>query len=180
MSNIWVVSDTHFNHANILKFTDSRTGKRVRTFADVTEMNEMMIQRWNEVVRPGDKVYHLGDVFFGDKEAFKKLWPRLMGSKRLIVGNHDDIPFLASGGFFQKVQESRVFKPERMIFSHRPLHPNEAHVGPPSAGTTLVNVHGHIHQNPSPKGAYINVSVEAIDYRPIAFEELTKQVGELL
>jgi len=181
MSNIWVISDTHFNHANILKFTDSRTGLRVRPeFSSVEEMNETMIQRWNEVVRPGDKVYHLGDVFFGDKDAFKRLWPRLMGSKRLIVGNHDEIPFLASGGFFQKVSESRVFKAERMIFSHRPLHPSEAHVGPPSAGTTLVNVHGHIHQTPSPKGAYINVSVEAIDYRPMAFEELVAKAKKLL
>ena len=24
-NNIWVVSDTHFNHANILRFTDSRS-----------------------------------------------------------------------------------------------------------------------------------------------------------
>lgn len=179
--DIWVISDTHFGHANILKFQDSVTGELVRPgFENVEHMDETMVERWNEVVKEGDRVYHLGDVFFGDKERFQKIWPRLKGSKRLIVGNHDDIKFLSSGGFFQKVLESRIFREERMIFSHRPLHPIEAQVGPPGAGTPLVNVHGHIHQNPSPRGEYINVSVEVTDYRPVAFEELSAKAKRIL
>jgi len=62
--DIWVISDTHFDHANILNFTD-KVGKPTRNFADVDEMNETMIANWNSVVKPGDKVYHLGDVLFG-------------------------------------------------------------------------------------------------------------------
>ena len=49
-----------------------------------------MIENWNSVVKKGDYVYHLGDVFFGSKETFPALWNRLNGSKRLIIGNHDD------------------------------------------------------------------------------------------
>src|SRR6056297_2500022 len=111
MSDIWVISDTHFFHSNILKFTDSTTGKLIRgsRFDSVEEMNECMLDNWNSVVKPGDKVYHLGDVFIGPKEDFQKFWPKLNGGKRLIVGNHDDIKFLASGGFFQKVQMWRMF-----------------------------------------------------------------------
>lgn len=188
--DIWIISDTHFRHANILKFTDGKTGKLVRgdTFANVDEMDEHMIERWNSVVKQGDIVYHLGDVVMGDREWFKSNWPRLNGSKRLIVGNHDDIPFLASGGFFKKVQMWRMFPEFGLIFSHVPLHQSslkrhwikrEDHnlvqywwKRYTSRNKCLLNVHGHIHQNPSPSGPYRNVSVEAINYTPINIEEL--------
>jgi calcineurin-like phosphoesterase family protein len=172
--NIWVVSDTHFNHANILRFTDSNTGELIRPgFADVTEMNEVMIQNWNGVVRPGDKVYHLGDVFFGDRDYFKRMWPRLMGSKRLIVGNHDDVPFLSSGGFFQKVQMWRIFAEFNILMSHVPLHESGLYRGK-NRDTPMLNVHGHIHQNKSPKGPYHCVCVEQTNYTPVHIEDLAK------
>jgi calcineurin-like phosphoesterase family protein len=174
MGDIWVVSDTHFNHVNILRFTDSKSGDLIRPeFADVQEMNEIMIQRWNEVVRPGDKVYHLGDVVMGtDQESWmKRHWPRLMGQKRLIVGNHDNIKMLASGGFFAKVEMWRVFSEFGLILSHVPLHESGLYRGA-SEGKQMLNVHGHIHQNASPKGPYRCVCVEQTNYRPINIEEL--------
>jgi len=176
MSDIWVISDTHFFHSNILKFTDSTTGKLIRgsRFDSVEEMNECMLDNWNSVVKPGDKVYHLGDVFIGPKEDFQKFWPKLNGSKRLIVGNHDDIKFLASGGFFSKVQMWRMFPEFGLLFSHVPLDPSGLRRGAPTDENApmLLNVHGHIHQNPSPTEHHRNVSVEAIDYTPINIEEL--------
>ena len=66
MSNIWVISDTHFRHSNILNFIDHNTGKLVRPmFTDVDAMDEHIIERWNSVVKTGDTVYHLGDVVMG-------------------------------------------------------------------------------------------------------------------
>ena len=178
MRDIWIISDTHFRHANILKFAD-RNGNLIRPgFEDVDAMDEHMIERWNSVVKQGDIVYHLGDVVMGDKEWFKKNWPRLNGSKRLIVGNHDDIPFLSNGGFFKKVQMWRMFPEFGLMFSHVPLHPSnllrlkEKGGNWPDDCESLLNVHGHIHQNPSPEGPYRNVSVEAIDYTPVNIEEL--------
>jgi calcineurin-like phosphoesterase family protein len=178
--DIWVISDTHFRHENILKFTDSTTGDLIRgnRFSSVDEMDEHMIERWNSVVKKGDIVYHLGDVVMGDKEWFKKNWPRVNGSKRLIVGNHDDIPFLSAGGFFKKVSMWRMFPEFGLMLSHVPLHPSNLlrmtkHDGKwPDDSETLLNIHGHIHQNPSPEGPYRNMSVEAIDYTPVNIEEL--------
>lgn len=167
MGNIWVISDTHFGHSNILGFKDFE-GKPVRDFSSVEEMNEVMVEQWNSVVKPGDKVYHLGDVFFGSKEDFKSLWPRLNGSKRLVVGNHDDIKFLSSGGFFKKVMMWRVFPEFGLLLTHTPQH-QSALTG---RRTELLNVHGHIHQNPSPKGPYKCVCVEQVDYTPVNIEEL--------
>lgn len=171
--NIWVISDTHFNHSNILTFSD-KVGKPVRDFPSVEDMNETMIDRWNSVVMPGDKVYHLGDVFFGDKEWFKKNWPRLKGKKRLIVGNHDDITFLSSGGFFSKVYMWRVFRDFNLLLTHVPVHPST--LGEDRLdGRQIINVHGHIHQNPSPEGPYRCVCVEQTNYTPVHIEELTKK-----
>ena len=179
MSDIWVTSDTHFFHTNILSFTDAYTGLRMRPeFSSVEEMNECMVDRWNSVVKPGDKVYHLGDVVMGNLEEFKKLWPRLTGSKRLIVGNHDDIKFLSSGGFFQKVQMWRMFPEFGLLMSHVPLHPSSLMRGAPDKNfaehppNQMLNIHGHIHQNPSPEGPYKCVCVEQTNYTPVNIEEL--------
>lgn len=135
-------------------------------------MNELMIQRWNEAIRPGDKVYHLGDVVMGtDQEGWmKRHWPRLMGQKRAIWGNHDNIKMLSRGGFFAKGEIWRVFSEFGLILSHIPLHESSLIRG--SKGEQMVNVHGHIHQNKSPKGPYRCVCVEQTDYRPINIEEL--------
>lgn len=172
MRNIWVISDTHFGHENILNFMD-KNGNPVRPFSSVKEMDEHMIDCWNSVVKQGDKVYHLGDVFFGPKDNFKSLWPKLNGSKRLIVGNHDDIKFLSSGGFFQKVEMWRVWPEHKLLFSHVPLHQSMIQRFKSREETVLyTNVHGHIHQNKSPDGRYINVSAEAVNYTPVNLEEL--------
>ena len=79
---LFIVSDTHWNHTNIIKFCD-------RPFKTVEEMNEELIKRWNSVVGPQDAVLHLGDVGFNYSSLFDII-PRLNGtSKMLIRGNHD-------------------------------------------------------------------------------------------
>lgn len=169
--DIWVTSDSHLFHKNILLFTDSKTGERIRPeFDTVEEMNECILENWNSVVKNGDIVYHLGDVFLGSKDEFKSLWPKFNGSKRLIVGNHDDIKYLSSGGFFKKVQMWRMFPEFGLIFSHVPLHMDNLYRH--TNGSTLLNVHGHIHQHNSPEGPYNNVSVEKTNYTPVNIEEL--------
>ena len=184
MKDIWVISDTHFGHSNILKFRDSNTNRLIRgdIFSNVNEMNDYMIEKWNSVVKPGDKVYHLGDVFFGSKEDFSILWPKLNGSKRLVVGNHDDIKYLCYGGYFSKVSMWRLFSEFGLLLTHVPVHSSNLKVyvdevyaeegDVESVQKQFLNVHGHIHQNPSPEGPYKNVSVEAIHYTPVNIEEI--------
>lgn len=168
--SIWITSDTHFGHANILNFRDHH-GFPVRPqFDSVEEMNEHMVESWNSVVRPGDRVYHLGDVFFGSKDSFRTLWPRLAGSKRLILGNHDDAKFLCAGAFFKKVQLWRCLKEFGVILTHMPLHESSFTNFGPELGA--LNVHGHIHQNDSPGDRWRNVCVERTNYTPVNIEEL--------
>lgn len=181
--DIWLVSDTHFCHQNILNFRDSRTGKLVRPgFADVQHMNEHMIEKWNSKVKQGDIVYHLGDVAMGPdcQEWMKKNFNRLQGSKRLIVGNHDDVKFLAVGGWFKKVMLWRLFAEYNLLLSHVPLHPLSSSRGRPDQPQIMCNVHGHIHQNPSPEGLYINVSVEPRNYTPVHIEDVAAEAKKLM
>lgn len=63
--NYWVTSDSHFGHENILRWGRSQ-------FRNTDEMDEHIIQKWNEVVLPGDYVYHLGDVFCGPQTKERK------------------------------------------------------------------------------------------------------------
>jgi len=167
MSEIFVVSDTHLNHANILKFT-GKDGKLIRPgFESVSHMNEVMIERWNKVVRPQDKIYHLGDVYFGSQSDAEKILSRLNGKKRLIVGNHDCI--YGKGNplqkHFQKIYMWRIFREFGVVLSHVPIHED-------SFRKVDLNVHGHTHEKGSPKGPYRSVCVEMIDYRPINIEEV--------
>lgn len=174
--DIWLISDTHFQHENILKFTDSNTGELVRgnRFSSVEEMNETMVENWNKTVKPGDLVYHLGDVFMGPREDFLKLWKGLNGSKRLILGNHDDAKFFIKHELVTKVIMWRMFTEFGLLLSHVPIHESGLRRGSPTDETApmLLNIHGHIHQNPSPTKHHRCVCVEHIDYTPINIEEL--------
>lgn len=168
MRNIWISSDLHYNHTNSLKWT-TPSGERSRPFDSVDQLNECLIEKHNSVVRPGDIYYCLGDVFFGDKEKFKKDWPKFHGKKRLIVGNHDDVKFLANGSFFEKIMLWRMFSDRNLIFAHVPMHLSNLLRGKEEP---LKQIHGHIHANPSPEGPYRNVCVEMINFTPIHIEDL--------
>ncbi len=168
----WFISDTHFFHANILKFTGD-DGKRIRPFDSLEEMHEYMIDKWNSVVKDGDYVYHLGDVTFQYHGAFNNLMSRLKGDKRLIVGNHDKIWNPALQMNFQKVDLWKGFKEHNFTASHIPLRLESLRDG-------AFNVHGHIHQNASPTPNHINVSVEVRDYTPVHIDEIGEEIKKVL
>ena len=169
MHDIWVISDTHFNHENILNFVD-KDGNKIRSFHDVHHMNEIMIQNWNKLIRPQDKVYHLGDVYFGSQQSAEHVLSRLNGKKRLIVGNHDTI--YGKGNilqkYFQKIYMWRLFKEFNMCLTHVPIHNS-------SFRKVEYNVHGHIHQQKSPTDQHVCVCVEHTDYAPVPIEEVLKR-----
>lgn len=80
--NIYFVSDTHFNHENIIKYCK-------RPFKNVEENDTELIRRWNEKVPKDGIVFHLGDVAFGDPDKVDKILEQLNGTIYLVIGNHD-------------------------------------------------------------------------------------------
>ena len=166
---IWLISDTHFNHKNMIEWRTGRPG-----FSSVEEMNQLMIDNWNSNIKQGDIVYHLGDVFMGSQDWFKSNWPRLNGRKRLIVGNHDDIKFLSCGGFFSKVLMWRKFQEFGILLSHVPLDKGSLYNW--KSDEYLHNVHGHTHRNNHEDvDTYTNICVEQTNYKPINIEEVRKK-----
>lgn len=120
---------------------------------------------------------------------FIAMMKRLLGHKRLILGNHDHFPahVYRSAGF-QKIKGSHMHA--GLLLTHYPVHPS-------SMGRARANVHGHIHEkDPYPPvtrtpykdvwagktevtpgvSPYINICVERTEYRPISLEELEVQV----
>lgn len=77
-------SDTHFGHANIMRYCPDRPGR------DVDEMDAELIRRWNMVVDHGDLVFHLGDFCWNTRDP-DDILGQLKGVKVLIHGNHDPV-----------------------------------------------------------------------------------------
>ena len=76
------ISDTHFGHRNAIEFDK-------RPFADVDEMDRVLIELWNHRVTPEDDVYILGDFSYRSGRALEWYLQQLRGRKHLVIGNHD-------------------------------------------------------------------------------------------
>lgn len=166
----WFTSDTHFLHANILKFIDDQ-GHRIRKFNGLEEMHEYIIQRWNSVVKPHDYVYHLGDVTFQYNHLFNNIMSRLNGKKRLIVGNHDKIWNVNLQRWFEKAELWKGFKEHNFTATHIPARLDGLRDG-------AFNVHGHTHQNFMEDPRYINVCVEVRDYTPVNIDQIGAEIAK--
>ena len=90
----YYIADLHFFNGVL------NTKMNKRGFASTEEMNEYMIRKWNEKVRPKDEVVVLGDFSYGNAEETNKLLERLHGRIYLIEGNHDH--FSSNSGFNSK------------------------------------------------------------------------------
>lgn len=174
MPSVFLVSDTHFGHAGVCRFMRNDGVTKLRPWDNPEEMDEFMVEAWNERVRPNDKVYHLGDVVI-NRRSLSTL-SRLNGDKVLIRGNHDIFRDEEYRKYFRELRAYHVMN--GMILSHIPIHPD-------SLGRFGTNIHGHLHANSVmteieghvvPDLRYICVCVEQTDFAPILFEDVIKKV----
>lgn len=168
---IYFTADTHLGHANILKLCN-------RPFADIEEMNEVLIRNWNERVSGNDTVYIVGDMFFRCSSA-EDILKRLKGKKRLIVGNHD-------GSWMSEFDISKYFisidnlleisgGQHSLVLCHYPLltwkHAKRSFM-----------IHGHIHADTSAdyfpliarRDNVLNAGVDINGFRPVTFDEMVE------
>lgn len=172
MTATWLISDTHFTHRNIITFRD-KNGELVRPFSTVEDMDEYMVEQWNKRVKPGDKVYHMGDVVMNRRAL--AILKRLNGRKTLIKGNHDIFKLKDYAEHFDDIRAYRIFAEHGLIVSHIPVHDGQLR------GRWKYNAHGHLHQNLvlrralfgwKPDLRYINLCVEHHDFAPVSFDQL--------
>jgi calcineurin-like phosphoesterase family protein len=159
MGATWIISDTHFGHANILRFTGA-DGNLIRPeFETVEEMDDIMCQNWSRKVKNSDTIYHLGDVAIPRK--FLQLIGKLPGRKILIKGNHD---------IFKLQDYTEIFVDIRIICSHIPISDRQLN------NRFKFNVHGHMHTNSMEDSKYLNVCVEKTNYSPISLDEVLERI----
>ena len=185
MPAVFLVSDTHFGHTGVCRFTRNDGVTKLRPWDSTEEMDEAMVKAWNERVKPTDKVYHLGDVVINRKSL--KILNRLNGDKVLIRGNHDIFRDDEYRMYFRELRAYHVMN--GLILSHIPVH--EA-----SLGRFGCNIHGHLHANRVMKARGVDARtgeilysdeidprywcacVEQTDFAPILFEDALKRITE--
>lgn len=173
--NIWFASDYHFLHANVIKYDN-------RPFEDVLEMNEVLIDNWNELVDDKDIVFYLGDLSFErNGNETKKIVDQLKGKIHYILGNHDDEKKIAKLNRFETISdyvnllvddEDNPRKKQGIIMMHYPiLSWDKAHHGD-------WHLHGHCHQSLANKKIdyynrkVLDVGCNGWDYKPVSYHEI--------
>jgi len=162
---IWFTADTHFGHANIIKYCH-------RPFANVEAMDEFLILNWNSAVSPYDTVYHLGDFAQGD---MGKYLVRLNGHIIILKGSHD-----RQWGNLEKDSILRIsplddeYGNPRMIvmchYSMRSWHLSHF---------ASWHLFGHHHGKLPPYGLSFDVGVDCWNYAPISLEDVAEKMSKL-
>ena len=132
------ISDTHFGHANIIKY-DNRPWKSAQ------EMDEAMIELWNNHVKKTDAVYHLGDVVWGEFKSWEKILSQLNGTIYFVKGNHDKVSIIENiccGNAFRHYAGEQITVDDggrHVVLNHCPIlcYPNNF------AG--WYHLYGHVH-----------------------------------
>lgn len=151
----WFISDTHFSHNNIIRYTG-------RPFESVHQMNECLIENWNSHINPEDIVFFLGDFGLGSTDFLSSLCKQLHGNKICIRGNHDGTVAKMYKVGFMLVLESAFIK----IGSHQV---ELIHI-PSETAPSHFQLHGHVHEKRPNKlvGNQLNLCVEVWDYNPVS------------
>lgn len=160
MSRTFFTADPHFGHENIIQSCQ-------RPFPDADFMNEVLIERWNSVVKNNDDVYVLGDVFLKmSHHDAQIIMDSLIGRKHLICGNHEKIATNLKG--WESISHYVELRHEgvHLILNHYPFKTwNQAHRG-------SVNLYGHVHGSLEQYANQIDVGVDCWEFTPRTLYEL--------
>lgn len=175
----YFTADTHFGSERTWKYSR-------RPFDSIEEMDNVLIRNWNETVKTGDTVYHLGD--FGDYKTSRKLNGKIvlfcgnyemdyLGisiddlNKSLLSFNPGDINLMSAG--CRKLEAEFNFEKvyynsgKTMIF----LDYNCTH-RPQDCIKTEFNLFGHIHGLCKVKRYGLNVGVDCNGFKPVSVSEV--------
>lgn len=185
---VFITSDTHFSHANIL------TAGRGRPFRSISEHDNALVDNWNSVVTPADTVIHMGDVAMSHRAESLPIINRLNGKKILIPGNHDYVSATEKASrrekYFSLYKEYFTIWSDcvvifgRVVLSHFPPaeildHSDEERYPEmrPALRENAVYLHGHTHQDYtrtilSNGSVAISVGVDANNYTPVSLDNI--------
>lgn len=156
----YFISDTHFGHANIMKFERNQ-------FNNIKEHDNFIFELIENKVKLNDTLYHLGDFGSLDDDILNR-WNNLPCKTVLIRGNHDkSIGKLKN--VFDEVHNEPIFYNKRILLCHEPL--------PVTEGTLCV--HGHLHNANLDLPNYLNISIHMINYKIVNAKFLENKKSKL-
>lgn len=166
-------ADHHFNHKGILHLD-------TRDFKNVWNMNQHMINMWNDTVGKGDIVYHLGDFAMpnkGDGMEFPEVVDKLNGQIFWILGNHDDKNReIADYKQFIKITHlhyMKILDRQKVMLCHYPMLTWRASVH----GSW--HLHGHCHGNlPPMDGLRLDVGVDTNNFIPYSEHDIANVMAK--
>lgn len=168
----FVTSDTHFFHSNfIFKYS-------IRDFKTVEEMNDKIVDSWNEVVPKEGTVFHLGDFSFGKPDETIDVIKRLNGNIVYIIGNHEK-PLNKIKSYFSSVHDildvsikddgPGSFQGYRSIIL---LHYAMRVWDRSHRGSWHLYGHSHGDLEDDPNSLSFDVGVDCWNYRPLSFYDV--------
>jgi calcineurin-like phosphoesterase family protein len=179
----WIITDTHFGHANMVQYCG-----RPEDFSN-TIFNNLF-----KMIQPNDLLIHLGDICIGNDSLWHERLSVIDCKKVLVRGNHDkksDNWYMTHGWDFVCDNFSTTFLGKKILFSHMP-RPVQLYD---------FNIHGHFHNDlhrlldrqwvvPDEEERnkevletltknHINISIEETNYKPVLLDTIIKKGIEL-
>jgi calcineurin-like phosphoesterase family protein len=162
---LFFTSDTHFNDPRVLRIDR-------RPFPTLAAHDAGLVERWNEVVRVDDTVWHLGDFARGDAARIGSLLDGLNGRKHLIVGNNDGPEALRAQGWASVQHYGEMTLDGRLvILCHYPFRTWNR------MGQGSIDLHGHSHGKLKPAPRQFDIGVDAWDFRPVTLDQVLARRG---
>lgn len=170
----YFIADPHFGHTNILQLSN-------RPFKTIQEHDDTLIKNWNNVVKPTDEIYILGDLTMSkDGKYANSLLSKLNGRKYLIIGNHEN--YLNDPAFdttyYEWVKDYYEFnyKKIKFVLFHYPILEWNGYF------RKSIHLYGHVHNTRQPYLESImdkrakNVGVDIINYTPISIDTIIDDI----
>ena len=163
---IFFTADTHFGHENIMRHCN-------RPFDNIEEHDATLINNWNNVVKKGDRVYHLGDFCFKSKNRIEEITDQLNGQIYLINGNHDkDVErsadcFVWIKDYFELNVLHKTYKQKICLFHYACRVWNSSHY---DSWQLYGHSHGSLKDDEHAKS--FDVGVDVHKFTPISYEQV--------
>lgn len=183
MKNIWITSDTHYDHKNIVRGVSSWEDKEIscRDFKTLEEYNEAIVNNINKIVAQDDILYHLGDWAMGGEESIYNFRKRIVCREIILIrGNHDK--HIKVSNFWKGIGASTNFSlvTDTLEVSHgktKFFMSHYSHQVWPKSHRGVLHLFGHSHDSIKGVGKSMDVGLDAAkrilgEYRPFSVEEV--------